>query len=79
MSKQYPILDMDTLAINDEFKMEDTEHAVNQFKAESSILEVENYDKESLNKLLSAHMLLPRGDRLEHVTFMGRNCHQDGH
>ena len=42
--------------------------------------EAESYDKESLDKLLSAqHMLLPRGEGVEHGKVIGRKRDQDSH
>ena len=41
----------------DIFDMECAKHAVNQYEPELSMLEAENYDKESLDKLLSAQRM----------------------
>ena len=40
--------------------------------------EAERYDEESFDKLLSVHVLLPRGEGVEHGQVIGRKCDQDG-
>ena len=78
MNKEYPILDKDTPGlINDIINMDDAEHNVNQYNSELSMSESENYDKESFDNLLSAHVLQPRGDGFEHGTAIGRKHDQD--
>ena len=62
----------------DIFDMECAEHAVDQYEPELSMLEAESYDKESFDKLISAHVLLPRGEGVEHGKVIGRKCDQDG-
>ena len=58
MNKEYPILDKDTPGLtNDIINMDDAEHNVNQYNSELSMSESENYDKESFDNLLSAHVL----------------------
>ena len=42
------------------------------------MLEAENYDKESFDKLISAHVLLPRGEGVEHGKVICRKRDQDG-
>ena len=59
--------------------MEDREYDVDQYKPELSMLEEESYDQESVDKLLSVCVQLPRGDGLEHGTALGRKCMQSGH
>ena len=56
---RYPTLDMEETQglTTDIFNMECAEHAVNQFEPELSIPEAESYDKESLDKLLSAQCM----------------------
>ena len=79
-NKQYPILDMDSPGLSkDVLDMEDREYDVDQYKPELSMLEEESYDQESVDKLLSACVQLPRGDGLEHGTVLGRKCMQSGH
>ena len=53
---RYPTLDMeDTQGLTtDIFDMECAKHAVNQYEPELAMPEVESYDKESFDKLLSA-------------------------
>ena len=77
---KYPSLDMEETQglTTDTFHMECAEHAVNQYEPESSIPEAESYDKESLDKLISAHVLLPRGEGVEHGKVIGRKRDQDG-
>ena len=77
---KYPSLDMDETQglTTDIFDMECAKHAVDQYEPESSMPEAESYDKESLDKLLSAHVLLPRGEGVEHGKVIGRKCDQDG-
>ena len=58
--------------------MECAEHAVNQYEPESPMPEAESYDKESLDKLISVHVLLPRGEGVEHGKVFGRKRDQDG-
>ena len=50
----------------DIFNMKCAKHAVDQYEPESSMPEAENCDKESFDKIPPAHMLLPRGEGLEH-------------
>ena len=77
---KYPSLDMEETQglTTDTFDMECAEHAVNQNEPELSMPEAESYDKESFEKLLSAHVLLPRGEGVEHGKVLGRKCDQDG-
>ena len=53
---KYPTLDMkETQGLTtDIFEMECAKHAVNHYEPELSMPEAESYDKESLDKLLSA-------------------------
>jgi hypothetical protein len=77
-NKQYPSLEMNSSGqTTDLFDMEDAKHAVNQYKPEFSMPEVENHDKESLDRFLSAQMVLPRGDGLKGFTVVGRKHHYD--
>ena len=62
----------------DIFDMECAKHAVNQYEPELSMPEAESYDKESFDKLLSVHVLLSRGEGVEHGKVIGRNFDQDG-
>ena len=79
-NKQYPIIDMDTPGLTtDILDIEDAEPVVCQYKPELSMPESEKYDKESFDKLLPAHVFMPRGDGWEHDTVIGRKCDQDGH
>ena len=57
--------------IMDILDMECVKHTVNQYKPKLSILKAENCDQERLDKLPSAHLLLPRGKRLGHGTVIG--------
>ena len=78
---KYPTLDMEETQglATDIFNMKCAEHTVNQYEPESSMPEAESYDKESLDKLLSAHVLLPRGEGVEHGKVIGRKHDQDGY
>ena len=78
---RYPTLDMEETQglTTDIFDMECAKHADNQFEPESSMPKAENYDKESFDKLISAHVLLPRGEGVEHGKGIGRKHDQDGH
>ena len=61
-----PSLDMEETQglTTDIFDMECAKHTVNQYEPESSMLEAESYDKESLDKLLSAqHMCYCQEER----------------
>ena len=79
-NEQYPIIDMDTPGLTtDILDIEDAEPVVCQYKPELSMPESEKYDKESFDKLLPAHVFMPRGDGWEHDTVIGRKCDQDGH
>ena len=71
---KYPFLDMEETQglTTDIFDMECAKHADNQFEPESSMPKAENYDKESFDKLISAHVLLPRGEGVEHGKVIGR-------
>ena len=60
------------------FNMECAKHAVDHYEPELSMPEAERYEKESFDKLLSAHMLLPRGEGVEHGKVIGRKRDQDG-
>ena len=77
---KYPTLDMEETQglTTDIFNMECAKHAVNQYEPELSMLEAESYDKENCDKLLSAHVLLPRGEGVEHGKVIGRKRDQDG-
>ena len=77
---KYPSLDMEETQglTTDIFDMECAKHAVDQYEPELSMPEAENYDKESLDKLLSAHVLLPKGEGVEHGKVIGRKRDQDG-
>ena len=77
---KYPSLDMEETQglTTDIFNMECAKHAVDQYEPESSMPEAESYDKESFDRLLSAHVLLPRGEGVEHGKVIGRKCDQDG-
>ena len=79
-NQKYPSLDMEETQglTTDIFDMECAKHAVNQYEPESSMSEAESYDKESFDKLLSAHMLLSRGEGVEHGKVIGRKHDQDG-
>ena len=70
----YPSLDKEETQglTTDKFNMECAKHTVDQYEPESSMPEAEKYDKGSFDKLLSAHVLLPRGEELEHSTAHGR-------
>ena len=59
--------------------MECAKHTVNQYELELSMPEAESYDKESFDKLISGHVLLPRGEGVEHGKVGGRKHDQDGH
>ena len=61
----------------DIFNMECAKHAVDQYEPEFSMPEAESHDEESFDKLLSAHVLLPRGEEVEHGKVIGRKCDQD--
>ena len=76
----YPSLDMEETQglTTDIFDMECAKHTVDQYEPESSMPEAEKYDKGSFDKLLSAHVLLPRGEGVEHGKVIGRKCDQDG-
>ena len=65
---KYPSLDMDETQglTTDIFDMGGAKHAVDQYEPELSMPKAERYDKESLDKHLSVHMLLPRGEGVEH-------------
>ena len=77
---KYPSLDMEETQVltTDIFDMECAKHAVDQYKPELSMPEAESYDIESFDKLLSAHVLLPRGEGVEHGKVIGRKHDQDG-
>ena len=77
---KYQSLDMEVTKglTTDIFDMECAKHTVNQYEPESSMPEAESYDKESVDKLLSAHVLLPRGEGVEHGKVIGRKRDQDG-
>ena len=77
---KYPSLDMEETQglTTDIFNMECAKHAVDQYEPESSMPEAESYDKESLDKLLSVHVSLPRVEGVEHVKDIGSKCDQDG-
>ena len=78
---KYPTLDMEETQgfTTDIFNMDCAKHAVDQYEPESSMPEAESYDEESLDKLLSAHMLLPRGEGLEHGVDIGRKHDKGGY
>ena len=66
MNHEYPTLDMEETQglTTDIFDMECAKHTVNQYEPESSMPEAESYDKESLDKLISAqHMCYCQEER----------------
>ena len=77
---KYPTLDMEETQglTTDTIDMECAKHTVDQYEPESSMSEAESYGKESFDKLLSAHVLLPRGEGVEHGKAIGRKRDQDG-